>query len=152
MLMSTASTADPPAGYAFRAFDEGLSAARESSKPLFVYFGRFGCGYCDYTNKTAFIRPEVKQRYSAHYELVYVDAESGRRLTLPSGERITERELGTRFNAFVTPVFLFTTPDGTPILRQVGVQTAEQLLSYDRFVHEGHYRGTSYEEFTTGNE
>ena len=36
--------------------------------------------------------------------LVYLDAESGKRLTLPDGERITEAELGTRFK----PIRSFT--------------------------------------------
>ncbi|MEW8238381.1 MAG: thioredoxin, partial [Candidatus Thiodiazotropha taylori] len=63
-----------------------------------------------------------------NYVLAYVDAESGKRLRLPSGERITERELGTRYNAFVTPIFSFMSPDGKIITRMVGVQRIEDLV------------------------
>ena len=123
--------ADPPQGYPFESFDTAMMQARSDGKLLFVYFGRYGCGYCEKTNREAFIDPEVKQRFTSHYALAYVDAESGRRLRLPSGERIPERELGTRYDALVTPVFTFMTPEGKPLLRLVGVQRIEDLIDAD---------------------
>jgi thioredoxin-related protein len=139
--------ADPPSGYTFRPFDEALGRAATSGKAVFVYFGREGCGYCDLTNKRAFSRPEVKKTYQAHFELTYLDAEGGRRITLPGGERITEAEYGTRLRAFVTPVFLFMDPAGPELLRRVGIQTADDLLTAARFVHEGHYKSMSFDAF-----
>ncbi|MCR4300545.1 MAG: DUF255 domain-containing protein [Sulfuricaulis sp.] len=132
--------ADPPEHYPFVAFDEGLKRARTESKPLFLYFGRFGCAWCDITNQLAFSDPEVRKRYTAHYVLVYADAESGSRLSLPSGERITEMELGARFNAFATPLFAFLEKDGALIFKIAGRQTAKDLVAFDRFVHDGIYK------------
>lgn len=140
--------ADPPVGYQFTSYDTGLAEARSSARKVFVYFGREGCGFCDVTNKTAFSVPAVQNQYQANYELVYVDSDSGKRLTLPSGERITGRDLGARFKAFVTPVFVFLEPDGKPILKRVGVQSAEQLLAYDVFVQSKAYQKQSYEQFS----
>jgi hypothetical protein len=85
----------------------------------------------------------VKELFVRHYVLAYVDAESGRRLTLPSGERITERELGPRFRAFVTP-------EGEMNLKRVGVKTADDFLAYDRYVRGGRYREQSFSEFQAG--
>ncbi len=140
-------SADPPEGYVFQSYDQGLANARQSNKPVFLYFGREGCGYCDFTNKNAFSDTQVRENYRNHYELVYVDAESGKRLTLPSGERITEMDLGARFRAFVTPVFVFLSPHGEPLLKRIGVQRAEELLQYDRFIREGHHRTRSLDQF-----
>ena len=123
--------ADPPEAYPFVSFDEAMAQSKRDGKLLFVYFGRYGCGYCEKTNREAFVDPEVKQRYTSHYVLAYVDAESGRRLRLPSGERVPERELGTRYDALVTPVFTFMTPEGKPVLRLVGVQRIEDLINAD---------------------
>lgn len=120
--------AEAPEGYPFQAFDQALQQARAQNKILFVYFGRYGCGYCEKTNKEAFSDARVRQIYTDNYVLAYVDAESGKRLRLPSGERITEHEVGTRYNAFVTPVFTFLTPGGTPLKRLVGVQRIEDLM------------------------
>ena len=119
--------AEAPQGYPFQSFDKAMQQAQTENKLLFVYFGRYGCGYCEKTNKEAFSDTQVRDDYTRHYVLAYVDAESGKRVRLPSGERVTEREVGTRYNAFVTPVFTFLTSDGQPLLRLVGVQRIEDL-------------------------
>ncbi len=144
--------ADPPDGYTFRSYDEGLAQSARTHRPVFLYFGREGCGFCDFTNQNAFSDAEVHEKFNTHYELVYVDAESGRRLTLPSGERITERDLGTRFNAFVTPVFVFLAADGSQLLKRIGIQSAEELLLYDQFIHGEHYRTQSFDQFASRND
>jgi len=131
LTLPTHALADAPEGYPFVPFDQAMAQSQSESKLLFVYFGRYGCGYCEKTNREAFIDPAVRQRYSEHYALAYVDAESGRRLRLPSGERIAERDLGTRYEALVTPVFTFLKPDGELILRMVGVQRVEDLIDAD---------------------
>ena len=133
-VFSLPSSAEPPDGYPFMPFDQAMQQAQEKGMPLFVYFGRYGCGYCDKTNKEAFSDSMVRQQYTANYVLAYVDSESGKRLRLPSGERITERELGTRYNAFVTPVFSFITTDGDVLTRLVGVQRTVDLLDADKMV------------------
>lgn len=134
-IVATAS-ANPPAGYPFLRFDQAMQRATEEVKLIFVYFGRYGCAYCDKTNKEAFSDPTVREKYVRNYILTYVDAESGRRLRLPSGERITERELGTRYNAAVTPVFTFMTPDGSRVLNLIGLQSKASLLEADRRIQE----------------
>lgn len=127
VLLMPPAQAEPPPGYDFLSFDQAMQQAQAGHKPLFVYFGRYGCGYCEKTNQEAFSDKAVREAYSKHYVLAYVDAESGRRVRLPSGERITEREVGTRYDAFVTPVFTFMTDEGKPLLRLVGVQRIEDL-------------------------
>jgi thioredoxin-related protein len=139
--------AGPPEGYPFLAYDEGLQRARAQQRPLFVYFGREGCGWCEKTNKEAFSDAEVQRRYRAHYVLVYVDTESGRRLTLASGERLTEMEFSARTRVYATPVFAWFEPDGRQILKVTGVQTARDFNDYDRFVHGGRYRTQEFRQF-----
>jgi len=129
MLNTLPVMAEAPKDYPFQSFDKAMQQARAENKILFVYFGRYGCGYCDKTNKEAFSDNRIRETYTRNYVLAYVDSESGRRLRLPSGERITEREVGTRYNAFVT--FTFMTPDGQPLLRLVGVQRIEDLREAD---------------------
>jgi thioredoxin-related protein len=129
LLLPFSALADAPEGYPFQAFDKAMKQANAEAKLMFVYFGRYGCGYCDKTNKEAFSDPRVRQEYTNNYILAYVDSESGNRLRLPTGERVTERELGTRYNAFVTPVFSFMAPDGTIVFQMIGVQSKEDLMN-----------------------
>ena len=149
-LWASAALADPPPGYPFVNFDTGLKAARASGKPIFLYFGRYGCAWCDHTNRKTFSDPSLKTLYSDNYELVYVDAESGKRLTLPSGERITEAELGVRLQAFATPLFVYMTPQGDKIMQIPGFKTVQDFRDFDRYVRGGHYKQKTLLEFLGG--
>lgn len=147
LLCSSPALADPPDHYPFVSYDQGLAQAQRDGRPVFVYFGRFGCGWCEKTNREAFSDPALRELYIRRYVLVYADSEGGRRLTLPSGERITEHELGARMKVFATPVFAWLEPDGREIFRMPGLQTTADFLLYDRFLSEGHYRKESIREF-----
>ena len=150
LLACGSALADPPPGYPFVSFDKGLSEAKAQNKKVFVYVGRFGCAYCDIVNKTAFIDPDLKALYINNYVLVYVDAESGKRLRLPSGERITEADLGAHYKVFGTPVFVYLEADGKVIGSIPGMQTVQNFKDYDRYVMEGHYKTQSLLEFLNG--
>lgn len=147
LLFSATASAEPPGGYDFQRYDQGLKQAAESQRPVFVYFGRYGCGFCDKTNKESFSNDKVKKAYSEHYELVYVNSESMDRLVLPSGERITEMQLGERMNTLGTPVFFFLQPDGREIMKVYGYQDAEHLLDMDRYIQGGHYAKASFKDY-----
>jgi thioredoxin-related protein len=149
-LWATAVLADPPPGYPFVDFDAGLKAAHASGKPIFLYFGRYGCAWCEHTNKTTFSDAALKKLYSDNYELVYVDAESGKRLTLPSGERITEAELGARLQAFATPLFVYMTPQGDKIMQVPGFKTVQDFRDFDRYVRGGFYKQKTLLQFLDG--
>lgn len=147
LLGSADAFADAPDGWDFQPFDQALKVARQEQKRVFLYFGRHGCPSCEKTNRESFSDARVKERYQANYVLAYVDSESGRRLRLPSGERITEMEMGVRLKVFGTPFFYFMEPDGSPILRAPGYQSADEFLAFDRFVNSGRYRDQSFTEF-----
>lgn len=145
------SHADPPEGYPFLRFDEALKAAKQQNKKIFLYYGRYGCGYCDKTNKEAFSDPSLRKLYIDHYILTYVDAESGRRLTLPNGERLSEMELGARLKALVTPVFIYMEVDAQPIVKIPGVQTVQDFRKYDQYIYGGHYKYQTLAQFSALN-
>jgi thioredoxin-related protein len=146
-MWSSMGHAEPPDGYPFMRYDAGLAQARHDGRPVFLYLGRYGCGWCDKTNREAFSDPKLHDVYVRHYVLVYVDTESGRRLTVPSGERITERELAARLKVMATPMFAYLHPDGSEIFRVPGIQSAQDFFLYDRFVNEGYYKKESIRDF-----
>jgi thioredoxin-related protein len=143
---------DPPQDYPFVSYDRGLKAAQASSKPIFLYFGRYGCAWCAHTNKETFSNPALRKLYIDHYELVYVDAESYKRLTLPSGERISEAELGARFKAFATPLFVYLTPQGKEIFKAPGFKTVQDFLDFDRYVTGGYYKTQTLLDFLSNKQ
>lgn len=139
--------ADPPEGYNFVAYDTGMQKARQENKKAFLYFGRYGCGYCRKTNVETFSDKTIHEIYSKNYVLIYVDAESGKRLQLPNGERITEAELGARLNVFSTPVFLYLEPNGDVAMRAPGYKTVQDFTNLDKYVQGGFYRSMTINEF-----
>ncbi len=148
---SVAAWADAPEGWAFLPFDEALKQAQQQQRRVFLYFGRHGCPSCEKTNRESFTDPRVVERFNANYVLAYVDSESGDRLRLPSGERITEMELGVRLKVFGTPFFYFMEPSGAAILRAPGYQSADDFLLFDSFVSGGHYKQRSFTDFKAAN-
>lgn len=145
--LALSAQADLPAGYDFTDYDTGLRRAQAENKPIFLYFGRYGCAWCDHTNKRTLSDPEIQAIYNRNYSLVYVDAEGGRRIRLPSGERITEAELGARLGAFATPLFVYMTPQGRVVAKIPGFKTVQDFKDYDRYVRGGHYERQTLLEF-----
>lgn len=139
-LFAGAVQADPPPKYNFLVYDDGLAQAKKSRKPVFVYFGRYGCAWCDKTNRETFSDAKLRKLYSDHYVLVYVDTESNKRLTLPTGERLTEAELGHHYKIFATPLFVFLDPAGNTLLKVPGFKTVADFRDYDRYIIGGHYK------------
>lgn len=146
-VVSNVGFADPPPDYPFLQYDVALKSAQQQNKKIFVYYGRYGCGFCDKTNKKSFSDPALKKLYTAHYILAYVDAESGKRMVLPNGERITEMELGARLKAKVTPVFIYMDAEGKPLLKVPGFQTVQDFIKYDQYIHDGHYKNQALDQF-----
>ncbi len=149
-LAAGAALADPPPGYPFLDYDAGLRQARAENKPILLYFGRYGCAWCDHVNRKTFSDPDLKKRFTEHYVLVYVDAEGGKRLRLPSGERLTEGELGVRLGAYATPLFVFMSPEGKVLAKVPGFKTVDDFKDYDRYVRGGHYQKQTLMEFLGG--
>lgn len=146
-LLATTAWADPPEGYPFLGHDAGMRQAKAENKPILLYFGRYGCAWCDHVNRKTFSDPGLKQLFSENYVLIYVDAEGGKRIRLPNGERLTEGELGTRLGAFATPLFVFMTPEGQVIAKIPGFKTVDDFKDYDRYVRGGHYQTQTLMQF-----
>lgn len=139
--------ASPPEGYAFVPFDEALSHAAQSGQRIFLYVGREGCPTCEQTNRESLADAALRALLQREYLVSYVDAEGGGRLSLPTGERITEMDLNALLGIVGTPTFLFLEPDGSTILKRPGFQSVADFRLYDRFVREGHYRSQSLAQF-----
>jgi thioredoxin-related protein len=139
--------ADPPPGYPFQGHDAGLAQAKAEGKPILLYFGRYGCAWCDHVNRKTFSDAGLQKLFSENYVLIYVDAEGGKRLRLPSGERVTEGELGTRLGAFATPLFVFMTPEGRVVAKIPGFKTVQDFQDYDRYMRGKHYETQTLMQF-----
>ena len=144
---SAAARAAPPDSYRFHDLTAAFDRARAEAKPLFLYFGRYGCSTCRKMHAEVFSDAALNRQYHADFVLAYVDTESGNRIRLPSGERTTEMQFAARSRVLGTPPFVYFSPELEPLFRRTGLQTVAQMRGAGEFVAGGHYRSQTLQEY-----
>lgn len=140
-------SAAPPAKYEFLPLTDALSSASSKRKPMLLYFGRYGCAICRKMHAEVFVDAGIEANYNTNFILAYVDIESGNRIRLANGERITEMQFATRSRIFGTPTFIFFSPEQKPLFKKVGFQSIERMNRYHDFIIEGIYRDTPLNKY-----
>lgn len=137
----------PPDGYRFLPYGDALIKAQQEGKPVFLYFGRFGCSVCLKMHAEVFSEEQVRERYNRNFVLAYVDTESGNRISLPNGERITEMQFATQSRIIGTPTFVYFSSDQTPLIKTAGFKDIEKMNQLAEFVSGEHYRSSTFEKY-----
>lgn len=149
-FMSQHALAEPPEQYSFLPYHKALKQASEDHKPMFLYFGRYGCNTCLKMHKEVFSDPTLRQTMSARFVLAYVDTESGNRIRLDNGERTTEMQFASRSRILGTPTFIYFSEEQKPLFKKSGFQTIAQMHQYSDFVSQGHYKTTALKQYLSG--
>ena len=139
--------AAPPEKYEFLPLTDALRSASSERKPLLLYFGRYGCAICRKIHAEVFVDAGMRENYNTNFILAYVDIESGNRVRLANGERITEMQFATRNRIYGTPTFIFFSPEQKPLFKKAGFQSIEQMNRYHDFITEGIYRDTPLKKY-----
>ena len=142
-----ASMAAPPEGYRFLSLTEATQLASRENKPMLLYFGRYGCSTCRKMHAEVFSDESVNAKYNTAFVLAYVDTESGNRISLANGERITEMQFAARSRIVGTPTFVYFSPEQKPLFKKAGFQSISQMNLYGDYILEQHYRAMPLQEF-----
>ncbi len=140
-------SAAPPEQYEFLDLTQALKKSSAENKPMFLYFGRYGCSTCRKMHKEVFSDSSVLANYKNKFVLAYVDTESGNRIKMPNGERTTEMQFATRNRILGTPTFIYFAHDQKPLFKKAGFQTIEQMNRYSQFVDQKHYKTSTLKDF-----
>lgn len=108
----------------YKTYDEGLEVARETGKPIFLYFWAIWCKFCEKLHTEVYPDPEVQRYLREEFVLVAVDLDEN-------------REDAQRFGVQFPPHLLFLSPEGEVITRIPGFVSKDVLLSVLREVSEG---------------
>jgi thioredoxin-related protein len=142
--------AAPPDGYRFLSLTDATQLASSENKPMLLYFGRYGCSTCRKMHAEVFNDAALNAKYNDAFVLAYVDTESGNRISLANGERITEMQFASRSRIFGTPTFIFFSPEQKLLFKKAGFQTVAQMNQYGDYILEKHYQSMPLQEFMTG--
>lgn len=136
-----------PEGYPFMNLTRALEMAKKENKPIFLYFGRYGCSTCRKMHHEVFSDPEVMTNYQNKFVLAYVDTESGNRIKMPNGERTTEMQFAARNRILGTPTFIYFTKEQKPLFKRAGFQTIKQMNQYSEYVVSGKYESVTLKDY-----
>jgi thioredoxin-related protein len=146
-LSVEAPLAAPPEGYHFLPLTAALQRASAESKPMLLYFGRYGCTTCRKMHAEVFSDALLSEKYKTAFVLAYVDTESGNRIRLANGETTTEMQFAARSRILGTPTFIFFSPEQKPLFKKAGFQSVAQMGHYNDFIVGGHYKSMPLKEY-----
>ena len=141
--------AAPPEGYRFLSLTEATQLASSENKPMLLYFGRYGCSTCRKMHAEVFNDASLNAKLNGAFVLAYVDTESGNRISLANGERITEMQFSSRSRIIGTPTFIFFSPEQKPLFKKAGFQTVAQMNQYGDYILEKQYQSMPLQEYMT---
>lgn len=98
------------------AVDKAFALARQSGKPVFLYWGAVWCPPCNQVKATLFSRADFVERSRA-FVPVYVD-----------GDKAGAQKVASRFKVVGYPTMIIFKPDGTEITRLPGEVDPERYL------------------------
>jgi thioredoxin-related protein len=139
--------AAPPEGYRFLSLTEATQLASSENKPMLLYFGRYGCSTCRKMHAEVFNDASLNAKYNNAFVLAYVDTESGDRISLANGERITEMQFASRSRIIGTPTFIFFSPEQKPLFKKAGFQTVAQMNQYGDYILDKQYQSMPLQEY-----
>ena len=139
--------AAPPEGYQFLSLTEAIQLASRENKPMLLYFGRYGCTTCRKMHAEVFSDASLSAKYNTAFVLAYVDTESGDRISLSNGERISEMQFASRSRIIGTPTFIFFSPEQKPLFKKAGFQSIAQMNQYGDYILDKHYQSMLLKEF-----
>jgi len=139
--------AAPPEGYRFLSLTAATQLASSENKPMLLYFGRYGCSTCRKMHAEVFNDASLTAKFNNAFVLAYVDTESGDRISLANGERITEMQFASRSRIIGTPTFIFFSPEQKPLFKKAGFQSIAQMNQYGNYILDKHYQSMPLHEF-----
>lgn len=126
-----------------------LKAARQQGKlgVLLVYEAE-GCPFCKRMREQVLSQPEVQQYFRRHFSIFSVDINGSITVTGFDGREQTEKAYARALRVRGTPSFFFFAVDGREMARFSGAtRDAGTFMLLGRYVAEGHWQNTSFEQF-----
>jgi|GEM_PF-2959251 len=119
--------------------DTGFAIAKETGKPVFLWFYGSWCPHSKHMLEKVFVDTAVIARLNAYFVPIKVETASRRKITY-QGVSMTESEFAiTKFNARSVPSTWFVEPNGCRILHLKGFRPVYDLVQNLDYVRTKQY-------------
>ncbi|HEY2954668.1 MAG TPA: thioredoxin fold domain-containing protein [Candidatus Eisenbacteria bacterium] len=128
-------------------WDQGMSEASITRRPILVDVYTEWCGWCKRMDRDVYARDDVRDYLNHHFIVVRLDAESMEEARF--GDRtFTARALAQQLRVSGYPTTIFLRSNGEHIANVPGYVPADRFLRMLRYIGEDHIgRGVSWEEY-----
>lgn len=129
---------------------EDTEAAKAKGKGFAVQWGMRGCSACKRLHTTYFASPEIESFVRNRFEIVHLDIFGSREVTDIDGARLSEKALAAKRGVRTTPTIQFFATEketATEVARMPGLLGEEDFLAMFRFVDEGAYARSTFEQW-----
>jgi len=141
----------PPARAAevrWRKWNEGLSEAAATGRPVLVDVYTDWCGWCKRMDKDVYARDDVREYLAKNFVTVRLDAEATD-ATRYENKNFTSSSLAQRFRVSGYPTTIFLRANGEHLVNVPGYIEADRFKLMLRYFGEGAFdKGVSWEAFS----
>jgi thiol:disulfide interchange protein len=124
-----------PGGVTWLSYDQAAQLARETPRPIMLFFSAPWCYLCKKMQRLVFSDPHLARHLQTKAYAVLVDV-------------TTQPRLGEIYEIKQVPTTIFLDPGGKPALRLTGYQNRADLNKALMFVSMGHHHRMSWESFS----
>jgi thioredoxin-related protein len=128
-------------------WDQGLSEASITKRPILVDVYTDWCGWCKRMDRDVYARDDVRTYLNQHFVLVRLNAESADEARY-GGRTLTSRALAQQLRVSGYPTTIFLKANGDHIANVPGYVPADRFKLMLQYIGEDHIgRGVSWQEF-----
>lgn len=134
----------------WKRWNEGLSAASSSRRPVIVDVYTDWCRWCRQMDREVYGRAEVRDYLASRFVTVKLNAESSEQVSY-RGRTLTARALASSFDVSGYPTTIFLASNGDHLVNVPGYVEPGRFLKLLRFVGDGHMeRGVKWDDYAKG--
>jgi len=137
---------DNPIAVNWLKYDDGLKLAKKENKKIMVFFYTNWCGYCRRMDRYTYKDDEVKKILAENFISVRVNGESKDKVSVDK-DKITERELASKYVSRGYPTTWFLEPDGEKLSPMIGYRSAEEFATVLTYVAGEWYKEISFQDY-----
>lgn len=129
----------------WHSFEEAISIAEETNKPIFIDIWAPWCGWCRKMKKETY--PGLATELSSNYVLTRLNRDDNKSTITFKGQELTPLRLAQKLKAQTVPTVALLSARGNYLLHITGFTKEESLEPVLRYISSEAYKSQSFEVF-----